>query len=76
MGSIFADGQTDSGKTSTMMGANTTGIKAGNKQRKDDCKNFVLYFLAAEDVFEFVQQDEFTHLMVDASLIETCSKFL
>jgi len=72
-GSVFAYGQTGSGKTFTMMGANATGIKAGNKRRKDDRDNFGLYFLAAEDVFEFAQRDEFSHLMVGASLFEIYS---
>ena len=50
-----------------------TGIKGGHKQRKGDRDNFGLYFLAAKDVFQFAQLDEFSRLMVGASLFEVYS---
>ena len=64
--SVFAYGQTGSGKTFTMMGSNLTGMKAGNK----DNSNLGLYYLAAQDMFYLVNEPDFHHLTVGASLFE------
>lgn len=70
--SVFAYGQTGSGKTFTMMGSTLTGIKAGNRHVNHD-ENLGLYYLAALDVFELANRDEFSHISVRASLFEIYS---
>jgi len=67
--SVFAYGQTGSGKTFTMMGSTLTGIKAGNRHVNHD-ENLGLYYLAAQDVFELANSDEFSHITIRASLFE------
>ena len=55
-------------KTYTMMGSSMTGINAGTA--KLDEKNLGLYYLAALDIFEMVEQPEYQHLTVQVSLFE------
>ncbi|GMH69647.1 hypothetical protein TL16_g05209, partial [Triparma laevis f. inornata] len=68
-GSVFAYGQTGSGKTFTMMGAEMTGNRGGQGRGVLD-GNEGLYYLAARDVFQTRQQEEFKHFTVTVSLFE------
>jgi kinesin family protein 2/24 len=64
----FAYGQTGSGKTYTMMGSNITGINAGTAT--NDESNLGLYYLAAMEIFDILQEPEHRHLNVHVSLFE------
>ncbi|KAG7356195.1 kinesin motor domain containing protein [Nitzschia inconspicua] len=64
----FAYGQTGSGKTYTMMGSNITGINAGTATNDDS--NLGLYYLAALEVFEILEEPQYDHLSVHVSLFE------
>jgi len=66
--SVFAYGQTGSGKTFTMMGCNVTGIRAGKSV--DNRANYGLYYMAALDVFEMAEMEEFSHMSIGISLFE------
>uniref|UniRef100_A0A7S2P4X6 Kinesin-like protein n=1 Tax=Leptocylindrus danicus TaxID=163516 RepID=A0A7S2P4X6_9STRA len=69
--SVFAYGQTGSGKTFTMMGGSLTGSKAGNiKSTAGYCENFGLYYLAARDVFQYRQRQEYADIDIGVSLFE------
>ena len=64
----FAYGQTNSGKTYTMLGSNLTGINAGTAS--NDESNLGLYYLAAMEIFDILQEPEYHHLNVHVSLFE------
>jgi len=68
MASVFAYGQTGSGKTFTMMGCNVTGIHAGRNE--DNRANYGLYYMAALDVFQLAELEEFSHMSIGISLFE------
>ena len=61
---VFAFGATGSGKTHTMMGSNFTGTKIVEDN------NMGLYYMAALDVFSFLELPEYSHLTVGVSLFE------
>jgi kinesin family protein 2/24 len=68
--SVFAYGQSGSGKTFTMMGSNLTGMKAGNQVENISEANLGLYFLAAQDVFYLAQDPQYEDISINCSLFE------
>lgn len=66
--SIFAYGQTNSGKTFTMLGSSFTGIK--NNSSSTNPANMGLYHMAALDIFEALRTPGFEHFGVSLSLFE------
>ncbi len=61
--SCFAYGQTGSGKTHTLMGADP-------ENPADSQHNAGLYVLAGREIFQFLGQEEFSHLYIGASCFE------
>lgn len=61
---VFAFGCTGSGKTHTMMGS------AFTSQRSAAEENMGLYYMAAVDLFNYLDESEYSHLSVGVSLFE------